>query len=154
MPSVERFVRLALDRLDIRGWEVSVLFCDDAFIRSLNSRYRGIDAATDVLSFSQIEPTQQPNRQSRRDAAPDERAEAAALETEMPTAAGDLVISLDTTYRQAEEYDISAEEELKRLLIHGILHLAGYDHGETHDDGKMMDIQERLLLQLREERVF
>ena len=47
-----------------------------------------------------------------------------------------------------------AEEELKRLLIHGILHLAGYDHGEQHDDGEMMGIQEGLLSQLTEERVF
>ncbi|MFO8063364.1 MAG: rRNA maturation RNase YbeY, partial [Spirochaetia bacterium] len=157
--------------LGIRGWEVSVLFCDDAFIRDLNSRYRGIDAPTDILSFSQIEsaaeaatsqmssaaeaatePVSSSDHESTPRFGEAEDSEAhEPHEEETPVAAGDLVISLDTMHRQAAEYNVRAEEELKRLLIHGILHLAGYDHGETHDDGKMMDIQERLLRRLTEE---
>lgn len=159
-PSVEHFVRKALSELDIRGWEISVLFCDDAFIRQLNSRYRGIDAPTDVLSFSQIEPAAEANSNPVSSSvqepvpSPDYAGQNHPRDEQAPIAAGDLVISLDTMHRQAAEYNVSAEEELKRLLIHGILHLAGYDHGETHDDGKMMDIQEHLLRQLTEEGAF
>ena len=144
LSSVEQFVGQALSRLNISGWEVSVLFCDDPFIHELNSQYRGIDAPTDVLSFSQIEADTPAEHQKASESRP----------AGTPIAAGDLVISLDTMHRQAAEYNVTAEEELKRLLIHGILHLAGYDHGETHDDGRMMDIQEQLLFQLTEERVF
>ncbi|MFO8063166.1 MAG: rRNA maturation RNase YbeY [Spirochaetia bacterium] len=168
MFTVEHVVQQALSELGIRGWEVSVLFCDDAFIRDLNSRYRGIDAPTDILSFSQIEAAAEagtPQMSSAAEAATEpvsstdhepaprfgEAEHSEPHEEETPVAAGDLVISLDTMHRQAAEYNVRAEEELKRLLIHGILHLAGYDHGETHDDGKMMDIQERLLRRLTEE---
>lgn len=134
LPGVERFVGLVLERLGISGWEVSVLFCDDAFIHNLNATYRGIDAPTDVLSFSQTEGP--------------------GVGDPEAVHAGDIVISLDTLTRQAAEFDVSLEEELKRLLIHGILHLAGHDHGEQHDDGRMMGIQEGLLSQLTEEQVF
>ncbi len=142
LPAVEGFVRQVLDRLGISGWELSILFCDDTFIHNLNAEYRGIDAPTDVLSFSQTEgpgvdhPMPLP------------------AGNEGPMVAGDIVISLDTLNRQAAEYRVGLEEELKRLLIHGILHLAGHDHGESHDDGEMMDIQEGLLSQLTEEHLF
>jgi probable rRNA maturation factor len=137
LPGAEHFVHAVLSRLGIRGWEVSVVFCNDEFIHDLNSSYRGIDAPTDVLSFSQIDfEHPEPRHPADR------------------VAAGDVVISLDTLYRQAAEYNVSVEEELKRLLIHGLLHLAGYDHGEQQDDGTMMNLQEGLLTQLTEERVF
>lgn len=137
LPGVQRFVQTVLSSLEIRGWEVSVVFCSDDFIHDLNAAYRGVDAPTDVLSFSQIdiEDPYPPHTDDR-------------------VAAGDVVISLDTLYRQAAEYNVSVEEELKRLLIHGLLHLAGYDHGEQRDDGTMMHTQEGLLTQLAEERVF
>ena len=61
------------------------------------------------------------------------------VEIEEPKPAGDVVVSLDTLRRQAREYGISEEEELKRLLIHGILHLKGMTHGEK-DEG-MIQIQ-------------
>jgi probable rRNA maturation factor len=142
LPAVEGFVERVLDRLGISGWELSILFCDDTFIHNLNAEYRGIDAPTDVLSFSQTEgPGVEHPLPSRAGEA-------------TPVAAGDIVISLDTLYRQAAEYEVPLEEELKRLLIHGILHLAGHDHGEKHDDGEMMGIQEGLLSQLTEEHLF
>jgi probable rRNA maturation factor len=140
-----RFVRRVLSELGIRGWDVSIVFCDDAFIRNLNSTYRHVDAPTDVLSFSQVGPA---GSDAHRDHAN------AAGETSDLQPAGDVVISLDTMHRQAAEYGVTVEEELKRLLIHGLLHLAGYDHGEQRDDGEMMDVQEDLLSRLTEERVF
>jgi probable rRNA maturation factor len=142
LPAVEGFVKRVLERLEISGWELSILFCDDTFIRNLNAEYRGIDAPTDVLSFSQTEGP-----------GADHPLPSPAGE-EGPVAAGDIVISLDTLYRQAAEYEVELEEELKRLLIHGILHLAGHDHGEKHDDGEMTGIQEGLLSQLTEEHLF
>jgi probable rRNA maturation factor len=152
LPRAERFIHRVLSELAITGWELSVLFCDDDFIHDLNANYRGIDAPTDVLSFSQTEgpgpspaPTTVPGP-SGEPTADEETAEA--------TAAGDIVISLDTMRRQAAQYNVPEEEELKRLLVHGILHLAGHDHGERYDDGSMMDIQEALLSRLTEEDVF
>ena len=87
--------------------EVSIVFTDDREIHDLNRSYRGKDKPTDVLSFSQLENS-------------DEIAPSSSL--------GDIVISLDTTLRQAKEYRVTPDTELLRLLIHGLLHLLGYDH--------------------------
>lgn len=146
----QRFVLRVLAELGISGWDVSIVFCDDEFIRSLNATYRGLDEPTDVLSFSQLESTSQVESA----AAGSEADGTPSLQHHEMRPVGDLVISLDTMRRQAAEYDVTVEEELKRLLIHGLLHLAGYDHGERRDDGKMMDTQEGLLSRLTEERVF
>jgi probable rRNA maturation factor len=122
--NVTPFVEAALARLGIDGWELSVLFCADPFITALNKQYRGIEAPTDVLSFSQ----------------------------EDAHIAGDIVISVDTLARNAREFKVPADEELKRLLVHGILHLAGYDHGENTLcvplQSEMLALQERVLTEL------
>lgn len=103
------------------GLSVS-LVTDDA-IRCLNQKYRGRDAATDVLSFA-------------LDEAP------APLERERIL--GDVVISLDTARRQAAEYDAPVQRELYRLLIHGLLHLKGHDH-ERAAERRVMQREERRL---------
>ena len=87
--------------------ELSVLFTDDTEIFQLNAEYRHKESPTDVLSFSQLE--------------------GASLGGEL-SSLGDLVISLDTAERQAVEYGVTLHAEILRLLIHGILHLFGYDH--------------------------
>ena len=90
--------------------ELTVVFARDAELRELNRRWRGIDRATDVLSFSyhgQGEP--QKSRAAKR-------------------IDGDLVISLDRLAAQARRFRVSVGEELARLVIHGSLHLAGLDH--------------------------
>lgn len=90
--------------------EISVLLTGDRKMRQLNSTYRGKDATTDVLSFSQLEGCccmAQPGGRVNL---------------------GDIVISLPKAELQAEEYGTGFEEELARLLIHGFLHLLGYDH--------------------------
>lgn len=87
--------------------ELSILLTDDACIRELNFNYRKKNKATDVLSFSQLE---NPSKNYT------------------PGPLGDLVISLDTARRQAKKYRHSFEKELLRLIVHGILHLAGYEH--------------------------
>jgi probable rRNA maturation factor len=86
---------------------VSVLFTDNKEIQLLNSEYRGKDKPTDVLSFSHIE-----GEDSGQPA----------------TILGDLIISLETAKRQAPKFGNTFPKEIARLLVHGILHLAGYDH--------------------------
>ncbi len=97
--------------------EVDALLTGDAELKRLNRAYRGMDRATDVLSFRAAE--------------------------EMPGGhAGDLAVSLETAARQAERYGHSLREEVSILLLHGVLHLAGMDH-ET--DGGEMEAREREL---------
>jgi len=122
-----------LERLDIDGWEVSLLLCDDGVITELNSRYRGKDTATDVLSFPQGW-FGLPRENGRG-----------------PKPAGDVVISMETLRRQARQYDTGEEEELKRLLVHGILHLNGMTH--DGDDRSMLELQEKILNSLQKETI-
>ena len=112
-----RFLRQAIDAIGLLG-EVSVLLTEDQAVRVLNRQYRHKDKPTDVLSFP------------------------AAVEG----VAGDLVISVETALRQAEERDHPVEMEIKVLLLHGLLHLAGYDH-ET-DNGTMRRKEMRLRREL------
>lgn len=106
---LSRFVRAAQAAAGLVG-ELSVLLADDRVLRRLNREFRGKNQATDVLSFP---------------AAP----ELAGVH------AGDLAVSLETAARQAEEHGHSLRDELRILLLHGVLHLAGMDH-ET-DAGEM-----------------
>ena len=109
--------------------EISVLFTDDKFIRSLNNKYRGIDKPTDVLSFNLQE---------------------GALkypEVESDKLLGDIIISVETAQRQANNLNHSMEKELTILLIHGLLHLTGYDH-EKGKDYKIMQGKESKILKI------
>jgi probable rRNA maturation factor len=111
--------------------ELSVVLVDDAAIRALNRDFRGKDRPTDVLSFSQLE---------------DARASARApLEIDPATRVllGDIVISIDTALAQARRAGISARERLAALLVHGMLHLVGYDHERSPMDARRMFARER-----------
>jgi probable rRNA maturation factor len=104
--------------------ELSVLVTDDAEISSLNRDYRGKDGPTDVLSFSQMEG--------------DDLGGGEVL--------GDVVISLDTAVRQAKEYGCPLSAEMERLLVHGVLHLLGYDHETGEGDAEAMRLMEKKYL--------
>jgi probable rRNA maturation factor len=106
--------------------QVSATFVDDAAIHSLNREHRGIDRPTDVLSFPQFEPDEE-------------------LPEGMPHVLGDLVVSVETARRQAEEYGHSEEREIAFLLVHGFLHLLGYDHETPEEEAEMRE-QQRILL--------
>lgn len=116
--------------------EVGVLLCNDAAIHDLNLQYRGKDRPTDVLSFALNEG--------------DEPEIIDGPETEL---LGDIIISLDTAGRQAEEYGHSLERELAYLTVHGILHLLGYDHEIEEDQLEMRREEEHILGLLGIERV-
>ena len=115
--------RRLLSALGLDGAELSVLLVSDAEMRRLNRSYRGTDRSTDVLAFSQREGV---------GGAP-------------PGLLGDVVISVDTAKRQAAERGASLGREGERLLIHGLLHLLGYDHERSAGEARRMQRRERLL---------
>jgi probable rRNA maturation factor len=124
---VKEFMLKVLDVLGKDKWEVSVLFTGDAFIQKLNRDYRGKDEPTDVLSFAQVDS---------KEAFPDKGGRFYA---------GDIVISMETLAKNAEYFGISVNEELKRLLVHGLLHLSGMDHENNDADQPMLVKQEKIL---------
>lgn len=110
--------------------EVSVVFADDEYIRELNRQFRGKDCATDVLSFALNEGDEPEIHDG-----PEE------------SLLGDIVISLETAIRQADEFGHSLDRELAYLTVHGILHLTGFDH-EDDDAKAKMRLQEEQILAL------
>jgi probable rRNA maturation factor len=101
---------------------VDVLLADDRTLRRLNREFRGKDKATDVLSFP-------------------------AMEELAGEHAGDLAISLDTAARQAREHGHGLRDEVRVLLLHGLLHLAGFDH--ERDSGEMAAREQELRAKLK-----
>ncbi len=115
--------------LDLSHTELSVVFVGNDRMRRLNARHRGIDKTTDVLSFPLWE-------------APPSRA--------IPPASGsvplgDIVICVPKAVAQAREYDATFHQEIARLLIHGLLHLAGYDHEISAYQRRKMQAKEKEL---------
>lgn len=114
-----------------QGTEVSIALVDDEEIRVLNRDYRGLDVATDVLSFAFDDETQTGDIPF-------------ATAGEMHIL-GDIVISLERALSQAREYGHSFERELGFLTIHGMLHLLGFDHQEEEEERAMRDWEEKIL---------
>jgi probable rRNA maturation factor len=123
------FALAVLERLGKGNWDLSLLVCDDSFIRGLNRQYRDRDEATDVLSFEQGDSYK-------------------ASDGSEHILAGDIVISLEALARNAEEFGITRDEELRRLIVHGILHLDGMDHEDLDPSRPMLSLQEELLREL------
>jgi probable rRNA maturation factor len=118
------------------GSGVSLSFVRDTAMRELNREHRGQDAPTDVLSF----PLFAPEAFDRRGRTRPRRNRRPGPERLL----GDLVVSVDTARRQAAAYDAPLEREVERLLIHGVLHLAGHDHLEAGDRARMEAEERRL----------
>ena len=121
--TLARFFSAAQAAVRLRG-QVNVLLTTDAAVRRLNRSFRGIDRTTDVLSFP-----------------------AAASPVASEQIAGDLAISVPTARRQAVEQGHSLSMEIKVLILHGLLHLAGYDH--ESDSGRMARREKLLRARLR-----
>lgn len=107
--------------------ELSLIITDDEAVRELNRRFRDVDAPTDVLAFGT-------GAEGHFVGAP-----------ESPPYLGDVVISYQRALAQAEELGHAVAEELKLLVIHGILHLLGYDHQEGADSQKMRKKEDQVL---------
>jgi probable rRNA maturation factor len=128
------FIDRVLKELGRDNWDLSLLFCDNSYIRGLNAAYRRVDEATDVLSFGQGEGFPFNPRSA-------------------PRLSGDIVISLDALEENVRYFAVSADEELRRLLIHGILHLDGMDHHDNDPREPMLQKQETLLAGLSENHI-
>jgi probable rRNA maturation factor len=107
-----------------QGAEVSLLFCDDATIRELNRQFRGQDKATNVLSFPGPDPI------------------------ENAPFLGDIAIAHETVAREALEQGKSLEQHCRHMIVHGFLHLLGYDHEDDEEAEAMETMEIRILERL------
>jgi probable rRNA maturation factor len=121
---IKKDLSTALHLLGLDTAELSVLFVNDNRMKCLNARYRGIDKATDVLSFPM--------------AGDDFSSE--------PFLLGDIVISVSMALTQSNDYRVPFYDELRRLMIHGLLHLAGFDHEGNASRKREMEKKEGELL--------
>ncbi len=124
---VESLANMALELLDKLDHELSIVLTDDQHIQILNRDFRQKDAPTDVLSFGQMEGE--------------------PFVAPIPIL-GDLVISLQTAERQAKERGHPLAAEVRILLVHGLMHLLGYDHIEASDRATMAKAEDDLLASL------
>jgi probable rRNA maturation factor len=108
------------------GAEVSVQLCDDAQIRALNAQWRGVDKPTNVLSFP---------------AAPADKIAAAPM-------LGDIVVAFETTKREAAEEDKTLPDHFTHLIVHGFLHLLGFDHQTAFEADGMEALETAILAKL------
>jgi probable rRNA maturation factor len=120
-PDLSRFLKRAQKAVGLDG-EVTVLLADDARLKELNRTFRHKNKATDVLSFPA-----------------GDNAEGIA---------GDLAVSVETASRQAAEHGHSLEEELRILILHGVLHLSGHDHEKDNGEMRARESELRAALQL------
>ena len=125
---LEQLARAILSDVGEASAELGIMFVGDQGMRGLNRRYRGKDRTTDVLAF------------------PMREAFTPHVSRRTPDMLGDVVISVPTAWRQAKEAGRSLDEELAWLLVHGILHLCGYDHERSEKEARRMHRRERMIL--------
>lgn len=122
---VNDFIDFALKKLNIENVEFNVIFVNNNKIKELNNTYRNINSETDVISFA-LEDYDKSLYEDRR-------------------ILGDIYISLEKAEEQANVYDHSLKREVLFLVIHGLLHLLGYDHMEKEEEIEMFKVQEDIL---------
>jgi len=121
---VRNVLKKGLKILDIDKCEFNIIVVDNNYIHNLNRDYRGIDRETDVITFA---------LQDDKTFDVDDNI------------LGDIYISIEKVYSQAEEYGHSRIREFSFLAVHGMLHLLGYDHMNKDDEEKMFSLQEKIL---------
>ncbi len=130
---VKEIILFILGNHSIDSSEVSVLFTDDLQIQELNLQYRGKDKPTDVLSFPALD------KNTENDIVMPELKDGLKM-------LGDVVISVPTAFEQSRSYGWAFDEEISRLLVHGTLHLLGYDHvNGGRQAAKMKNKEEEIL---------
>ncbi|MDW7614501.1 rRNA maturation RNase YbeY [Peribacillus simplex] len=128
---VESILQFAAKKENIeKDTELSVTFVDNERIREINKVYRHKDSVTDVISFALEEMGED---------------EVEIVGVEMPRILGDIIISIERTKEQAEEYGHSFDRELGFLALHGFLHLLGFDHMNEEDEKEMFTKQKEIL---------
>ncbi|MES0362391.1 MAG: rRNA maturation RNase YbeY [Desulfobacteria bacterium] len=121
---IQRTAKAILNALECPEGELSILIVDDAEIARINKTYLGRSGPTNVIAFPMTE---------------------GQFGDINPNLLGDVVISLDTAAREARDGCVSLESRFDQLLIHGILHLFGFDHEQTEQDSEMTVKEEQLL---------
>ncbi|MCL2833735.1 MAG: rRNA maturation RNase YbeY [Treponema sp.] len=129
MGKAKLYILEVLNHLRKERWDVSVLLCGNNKIMELNSEYRKKNEATDILTFVQGETVRG------------------------RFIAGDIVISLQALDENTGYFGVSSDEELRRLLIHGILHLDGMDHKTNSGTEPMLELQEKILTEITGETI-
>ena len=125
--TIQQTVRAILGALDFPDGEISILLVDDPQITILNQKYLDRQGPTNVIAF------------------PMREGEFSHL---TPHLLGDVVVSMDTAAREAQEAGLSKERRFNELLIHGILHLFGYDHEDSEKEARRMEDKSRELLEM------
>lgn len=128
LPTNQKISRI-LSALGYDDHELSVVITDDPSIMELNQTHRGIAKPTNVLSFPMLE---------------------GEFSTITPGLLGDLVISIETAEREAVDAGITLEERMSQLMVHGILHLVGFDHEQGENEAVEMEKKSLELLRLIE----
>jgi rRNA maturation RNase YbeY len=127
----------------VAGCELSIVIGGDDFVHALNREFRGKDRPTDVLSFSQLEETTPGGMPSGLRLPPGQAG--LPLVPAAGAALGDVVISVDTARRQARRLGVAPAARMRTLLVHGLLHLLGYDHERSPAEARRMFAREREL---------
>ncbi len=125
---IELVLNRILKTLGNEGCEISITFVDDARITDINREYLGRNHPTNVISFSMNE------------------GEFAEVN---PAVLGDIILSTETAFRDAKSENLSPEDEIDYLLIHGVLHLLGYDHELPEDAEKMKKREKEIFFALK-----
>jgi rRNA maturation RNase YbeY len=145
---MQQAMRVALDQ-DQAG-QVSLLLTDDATVRDLNRKFRGLDEVTDVLSFSTDFPGHWEGPGEPEDKAPTGHQVSENLPFILPPnqvpPLGEVIVSYPQAQRQASEKGHELKVELALLIVHGVLHLVGHDHLEAQDTA-LMQAKENMALQ-------
>ncbi|MEW6001512.1 MAG: rRNA maturation RNase YbeY [Nitrospirota bacterium] len=131
---IERYLKKALRLLTLNQAEVSIVLVNDRRMRSINRQFRGIDKTTNVISFPQYNPEEMRNILKFQ---PSDR-----------FLLGDIVINLSMIQKEAVEHGLTFDEELREMMIHGLLHLIGYDHEKSSYGRRKMQKKELELLSL------
>lgn len=132
---VKDLLQYAAQKLQLKGnTEMSVTITTNPAIKKLNKQYRGVDRATDVLSFAAEESGDETPIVMDPE-----------LAAELPANLGDLFVSIDKVAEQAKFLGHSTDRELGFLVVHGFLHLNGYDHEQPADEQRMFALQRAIL---------
>ena len=125
----------------VMPYQISLLFVDNKEIRQINNEARGIDKATDVLSFPMLD---YPENMVFKNVYKNKKFNEIYLDGD-ELVLGDMVLSLERAKEQSIEYNHSFEREVCYLVVHSILHLLGYDHMNDEDKAKMRTREEEIL---------
>ncbi|MDI6739223.1 MAG: rRNA maturation RNase YbeY [Candidatus Edwardsbacteria bacterium] len=124
-PAVRRLIARILKAEGCLQYDLTLIFTDSGHIRRLNRKFRRVDRVTDIISFAMLEGAGGGFAHQRN--------------------LGDIYVSLQRTWRQARDYHSTFDDELFRLVTHGLLHLLGYDHVRPRQACRMRQREERYL---------